>query len=61
MSINVEKLTTKILGVMSNMAKAHQGEIHSQYIDWQIIKTVNPRYEGGIVEQLVPIVVIDFK
>lgn len=46
--------------MFTHMADRHKGEMHAIYLDWRIMQIVHPRYEGK-VEQLVPLVVIDFK
>ncbi len=50
----------KIQKMFLHMADRHKGEMHSIYLDWQVLKIVHPRYEDKI-DQIVPMVVIDFK
>lgn len=50
----------KIMKMMTYMGDRHRGEMHSMYLDWQMLKFVHPHYEG-VIEQPVPLVVIDFK
>jgi len=50
----------KICQMFTNLADRHRGEMHSQYLDYQVMKYRHPHYEG-LIEQLAPIVVIDYK
>ena len=38
----------------------YAGRMHSSALDWQVIKLVHPRYDEPI-DQLVPLVLIDWK
>jgi hypothetical protein len=42
------------------MANTHKDEMHSIYLDWKIVQIYHPHYEKKI-DQLLPMVVIDFK
>lgn len=46
--------------MLFTMTDKHKGYMHSVYLNWQILKVTHPRYEGKI-DQLVPLIVIDFK
>lgn len=50
----------KIVKMCETMANRHRGEMHALYLDWEIKVISHPRYEGKI-EQIVPLLVIDFK
>lgn len=50
----------KVQKMFLHMADRHKGEMHSIYLDWQVYQISHPRYDEKI-EQLVPLVVIDFK
>jgi len=55
-SIHVEK----VIAMIKDMAVKHRGEILSLALDWEI-KTVHNVHYDRKVEELVPLLVIDFK
>jgi len=42
------------------MSRIHRGEMHSLYLDWRIVQLYNPHYDKKF-DQLIPMVVIDYK
>ena len=50
----------EIVKMIQDLCSKHRGEMLSLVLDWDTIEINNPRYEGKI-QQLVPLLVIDFK
>jgi len=50
----------KILKVFEKLCGTHRGEMHSAYLDWEVVEVNSPRFDQP-VEYLVPLFVIDFK
>ena len=50
----------KILNMFQHMCDRHKGDMHSAYLDWQIMQLYHPRYNEKI-DQIVPLIVIDYK
>ena len=50
----------KLFKMFTHMCDKHRGEMHSAYLDWEIVEVTHPKYDSKI-QQLVPLVVIDFK
>ncbi len=50
----------KVFKMFESMCNRHKGEMLSAVLDWEILEISHPRYEGKI-QQVVPLLVIDFK
>lgn len=50
----------KYYQMITHMADRHKGEMHSLYTDYKVIRVFHPKYDEAI-EQIVPLLVIDFK
>lgn len=52
--------TDKIIKMITDTVNRYNGQFHSVALDWEVISMSHPRYESK-VEQLVPLLVIDWK
>lgn len=51
----------RVTNMCTTIANKHIGEINYLKLDWQIVEYFDSRYPGEIIQQLVPVLDIDFK
>lgn len=53
--------TDKVVNMVTTLSNKHIGEINWLQLRWEIVDIYDARYPDGLIQQLVPMLDIDFK
>lgn len=51
----------QVIKMCETMAAKHMGEMNYLTLDWKVVEMYDARYQSSVIQQLVPLLVIDFK
>jgi len=51
----------EVISMCKTLTDKHIGEMNYLTLDWQVVQTFDARYPDKMIEQLLPLLVIDFK
>lgn len=51
----------EVIKMCMTMYDKHNGETNYLTLDWKVVDMYDSRYQNSVIQQLVPLLVIDFK